>query len=137
MSEPEIRFGTGVWVRKGDLLLIGRRNSKHGDNTWCPPGGHLDEGESLEECARREVQEEAAIEIENMRDLGILMPDLNVELNALYKTQFYVAEWKAGEPVPLPSEYYEWRWVKWEEMPQPLFRPAKLFVEQYGNPLEI
>lgn len=137
MSEPELRFGTGVWVYKGDLLLVGRRKSVHGDNTWCPPGGHLDPGETIAECAKREVQEEAAIEIDELEDLGIEIADLNAELNAFYRTTFYRAAWKAGEPVVLPSEYYEWRWVRWEELPQPLFRPARLFVEQHGNPLEI
>lgn len=137
MSEPEIRLGTGVWVRKGDLLLIGLRNTESGKGTWCPPGGHVDPGEDHETCARREIVEEAAIEIDNLRDLGIVMPDLRADLNVLYKTTFYSADWKAGEPIPLPTEYDEWRWVRWEDMPQPLFRPAALFVEKYGNPLEI
>ena len=137
MSEPEVRYGTGVWVHKGDLLLICRRHSIHGENTWCPPGGHLDPGETLEECAKREVQEEAAIEIANLRPLEIMIDDYNEELDVIYKTTFYRADWKAGEPVVLPTEYYEWQWVRWEELPQPLFRPAALFVEQYGNPLEI
>ncbi len=137
MSEPEVRYGTGVWVHKGDLFLIGLRNTPSGTGTWCPPGGHVDPGEDHETCARREVMEEAAIEIENLQPLNVIMPDLNVEMNVQYYTTFYIADWKAGEPVPLPTEYDEWRWVKWEELPQPLFRPAKLFVEQYGNPLEI
>ena len=54
-----IFVGTGVIVE--DLegrILLGKRTD---NNEWCIPGGSLEIGESLEECAARELWEETSI----------------------------------------------------------------------------
>jgi 8-oxo-dGDP phosphatase len=40
--------------------------------TWFLPGGRMDPGESLTECVRREVREEAGLDVE---PLGLLYVD--------------------------------------------------------------
>ena len=44
----------------GGILLIKRKNPPPG---WAIPGGFVDYGESLEECARREAREETGLDI--------------------------------------------------------------------------
>lgn len=54
---PELAAGGLVWRRRGDgieVLVVHR--PKYGD--WSFPKGRLDDGESLLECALREVEEE-------------------------------------------------------------------------------
>ena len=41
----------------GEILLA------HNNNTYQFPGGHIDEGESLEHCLEREIKEETGIDI--------------------------------------------------------------------------
>ncbi|HEX6995608.1 MAG TPA: NUDIX domain-containing protein [Gammaproteobacteria bacterium] len=48
-----------------------RRTNVHGDGTWSAPGGHIDKGESLEQCAQREVFEETGVTIKNIRFLAV------------------------------------------------------------------
>jgi len=55
--------GVGVIICRNDTVLIGKRLSDHGKGVRSFPGGHLEYGESLEECARRETAEEAGVEI--------------------------------------------------------------------------
>lgn len=42
------------------IILVKRKNPPHG---WSIPGGFVDYGESLEECARREAKEETGLDI--------------------------------------------------------------------------
>jgi len=44
-------------------VLMGMRKNKHGDGTWCFPGGHLEMHETPERCAIRETFEETGIQL--------------------------------------------------------------------------
>jgi ADP-ribose pyrophosphatase YjhB (NUDIX family) len=47
----------GLVVRAGKVLLVQVENLK-GEIVWCLPKGHLEEGETAEQAALREVEEE-------------------------------------------------------------------------------
>jgi len=49
---------------KNNIVLIERSNPPFG---WALPGGFLDYGESLEDCARREAKEETGLDIRDLR----------------------------------------------------------------------
>ncbi|HEU5357581.1 MAG TPA: NUDIX domain-containing protein, partial [Gemmatimonadales bacterium] len=51
---PRPQLGVGVLILREGKLLLGQRRGSHGAGTWAPPGGHLDSGESVEQCACRE-----------------------------------------------------------------------------------
>ncbi|MBN2798133.1 MAG: NUDIX hydrolase [Deltaproteobacteria bacterium] len=50
-----------ILERDGQVLLIERRNPPHG---WALPGGFVDEGETVEQAARREAMEETRLEVQ-------------------------------------------------------------------------
>lgn len=53
-------------VRDGKVLLIKRAFAPY-QNLWTLPGGRMEAGETIEQCAIREVQEELALTIRNPR----------------------------------------------------------------------
>jgi 8-oxo-dGTP diphosphatase len=66
MCETKKHVTCGVRVliiNSNNEVLLGRR-SDHKDKFYAAPGGHLEYGESFEECAVRELYEELNIRIE-------------------------------------------------------------------------
>lgn len=57
-----------VFVMDADDHILLKKDPKRG---WELPGGHLDDGESLAECAVREVKEETGIDAEIVKMCGI------------------------------------------------------------------
>lgn len=53
---------------EGKILLLHRNTSKR--NQWEIPGGKIDDGESPEQTAKREVMEELGINVEIINKLG-------------------------------------------------------------------
>jgi ADP-ribose pyrophosphatase YjhB (NUDIX family) len=62
----EITRYAGVLVKCGDKVLLCKRNAKGlYPGMWSLPGGHLEDGETSMECAKREHFEETDIDIDN------------------------------------------------------------------------
>ncbi len=66
---PHIHPCVIVLVRRGEEVLLVRHRGR-GEGRYSLIAGFLDFGESLEECVRREVREEAGVEVINIRYLG-------------------------------------------------------------------
>lgn len=64
MEYPKV--GVGVIIEKNNKVLLQRRKNVLGDCYWSTPGGHLDFGETPDECAIREVEEETSLIIKNV-----------------------------------------------------------------------
>ncbi|MEK7464164.1 MAG: NUDIX domain-containing protein [Patescibacteria group bacterium] len=123
------KTGISVMVIKDGKVLLGKRKGSHGTGDYAFTGGKLEQGESFEDCAKRETREEAGIEINNVRFLRLL----NFKF---YDKHFVdvgvVAEWKSGEPKALEPEKCEgWAWYDLDNMPTPLFKGNVSSIEAY------
>jgi glyoxylase I family protein len=119
------RIGVGVFVLRDGLLLLGRRIGSHGAGTWALPGGHLEFGETPEQCARREVLEETGLELQDTRP-GPYSNDYFAAEGKHYVTLLVLARSVAGEPQVLePGKCAGWGWFKWSALPEPLFLPLE------------
>ena len=63
--------GCGVLVIQDGKILTGTRNDMSGYGQICGPGGHVEEGETPEEAAKREAFEEFGITCNDLQPLGI------------------------------------------------------------------
>lgn len=117
------RVGVGVLVVRDGRVLLGLRRGSHGAGTWAPPGGHLEFGETVEACARREVMEETGLALGAVRR-GPWTEDFFAAEGKHYVTLFAVAEWIGGEPRVLePEKCDAWAWHAWDALPEPPFAP--------------
>lgn len=58
-----IRAAGILFIVEGQALFLRRGNGGDHPNTWCCPGGQLEEGETAEQAALRETSEEAGIDV--------------------------------------------------------------------------
>jgi 8-oxo-dGTP diphosphatase len=129
MDEPKPKIGVGVLVYKDGKILMGKRINISGHGQYAGPGGHLEFGETIEECAARETKEEANIEIENIKviSLATLLFDGSTRH---YIDIGVVADWKAGEIQNLePTKREDWAWYELDALPEPLYSMELRYID--------
>lgn len=122
--ENRPKVGIGVVIIKDNKILLGKRKNAHGEGSWCYPGGHLEFGESWEECSRREVWEEVGIKIKKLR-FGTITNDIFENEQKHYITICMIADFESGEVQLMePDKCEKWEWFDWDNLPSPLFLPT-------------
>lgn len=133
-NDEKPKVGVAVCIVNEGKVLVGKRLGAHGQGTWCFPGGHLEYGESLEICARREVAEECGLKIKNVR-FATLTNDIHESENKHYITIYMLADWAGGQPKVLePHKMIEWQWFSWSKLPKPLFLAMRNLVKSGWKP---
>ncbi len=102
-------------VLDGEKLLLKRASRGISLGRWNAPGGNIDEGESPEECAVREVFEETGLRVKNLFSHGIMnfYLDGKEELSVkghLFSTREFEGEIRS-------SEEGEVRWFDADKLP--------------------
>lgn len=136
-EQKEINFqiiraaGGLVFNNKGEALFIFRRGK------WDLPKGKLDEGESLEECAVREVEEETGLKGVVLKDFLITTYHTYTEngKQILKESHWYRMEVKGIQQLTPQTEedITDIRWVKkegWNELTKNSFALIKKVLKK-------
>ena len=121
--------GVGVVFVREDRVFLARRQGAHGEETWASAGGHLEWGETLEECARREALEELGVTVGNLQFLcfsNIIAYDRH------YVDVEFLGDIGDQEPqLAEPEAFSESGWFPLDNLPEPLFVAARYALESY------
>jgi len=108
-------------VVKDDKILICKRSAeeKHVPGKWSPPGGKLEEQgrlwNALEKTARREVLEEAGVEVKDKMDFLVNNTFCHAEDNLPVAAIVFVCYYKSGRAKPL-EDTVDVRWISEDEL---------------------
>ena len=123
------RVGVGViFVREGRVFLA-KRHGAHGENTWASAGGHLEDGETFEECARREAMEELGVTVGELRFLCVS--------NIIAYGKHYVDIEFVGDidnqetRLMEPEAFDDCGWFNLDELPDPIFHAMRYALDSY------
>lgn len=126
-------IGVGVLVWRDGKLLLGKRINNDGSICWQFPGGHLEHGESVTDCARREVWEETGIKVSQLRHLGFTDKPFEVDQRR-YITLLVSCVHESGEVnTREPEKCDGWQWFDYPVLPSPLFLPITQFMAQQND----
>ena len=110
---PKVCVGVIIHNNENKIFLA---QSYKWQDSWCVPGGHLECGETLEQCAKREIKEETNLEIEQL--------ELVCTQEAIFSNEFhekrhfiffdYCAKLKSGN-IKLNDELKNSLWINPKE----------------------
>ena len=112
------RISVCLCIHKKGKILLHKRKGGNFNDTWAFPGGHLEFGESFEQCALRELQEEAG-------SIKTTPPEFwTISNNVVADKKHYIvifmkANWVEGEAeVKEPEKCHCWEWFSKKKIPE-------------------
>lgn len=132
-------LGVGVLVLKDNQVLLGLRNPDkvkasselQGQGTWTMPGGKVEWMETLEEAAKRELEEETSL---IATDLEIFSVSDDIKGEAHYVTIGFLAKDYVGEVKTMePETILEWKWFDIDDLPENMYMPSTKCIEKYKS----
>ena len=109
---PKICPAVIVLVTRGDEILL-QRNTHYKLKNWTLVAGFVDTGENFEDAVRREVREEASIEVKDIRYFGSQSWPFPSNIMVAFR-----AEYAMGDLVPDGEEVVESGWFDKEHLPE-------------------
>ena len=132
--ENYVSVGVGVIIHRGHEVLLLKRKNVHGAGTWSTPGGHLEYGETPEQCAIREVKEETGLDLEGVQFRAVTN-DFFEEEGRHYVTIWMEGQFPGGEAtLAAPDEASEIEWFAWTDLPETLFLPFQNLLNGHSYP---
>jgi ADP-ribose pyrophosphatase YjhB (NUDIX family) len=114
-ANPKPAAGTLVerWADGGDAaILLLRRVVEPGAGGWDLPAGYLDPGESAEEAAVRETREEAGLDVDLVRLVGVYTSRDGNAVSSIYLARMR----DPAAPVTVDAESDDHAWVTRAEL---------------------
>lgn len=126
-------------IHQGDRVLLGMKKRGFGMGRWNGFGGKVEKGEAIEEAARREVFEEASVDVTDLEKVGILEfewqgnPEV-MEVH-IFKAKYFIGEPTEGEE--MQPQWFDVKNIPFDNMWaddkywMPMFLDGKKFTGKF------
>lgn len=122
----EISAGGVVMHESNVLVIVPTRRAADGSLVLCLPKGHLDEGETNEQAATREVREETGATVELVSELGEVRYWYVRNRRRVAKSVFFfLFRYLSGDLSDHDDEVLEARWMPAAEAQKALSYPGE------------
>lgn len=130
-GEKQQNIGACVIVTnsQGSKILLGKRLNSYRSGWYGMPGGRLDVGEPLDECAKRELVEETAIMAKSVEFLGTIRE--NQGKYDFIHFVFKCNEYEGTVTLTEPDKCEGWEWYSLDNLPKPILPGHVSAIEVY------
>lgn len=131
MNHPKVGVGIIIQNAKKEIL-IGKRIGSHAPY-FSIPGGHLENGETFEEAAIKEVFEETGLTIKNPIVFGVTnnLRTYRQENKHFISINLFVNEFTGTLTLKEPEKCEGWNWYDPSEIPHPHFDASEFAIELF------
>jgi len=108
-NRPYLAVRAIISNESGDVLILKRAGTKHGNGKWCLPGGNVENGQTINEAVVREIEQETSLICKEIDFLFYLenLPSEESELHYINLAFRCTAEGK----VQLNHESSDYAWI--------------------------
>ena len=128
-----VRLVVYIFLEHNGKILLGKRKNAFGEGYYSTPAGHIDPGETVLECANRELLEETGIYAKYFEFIGVrLIGDYEIKGE---KAHEYIAfavkpkNWNGDPKLMEPNKIERWEWYSINNLPKPMFPPVPMLIE--------
>ena len=116
----------GIVFKNSEVLLVENARMNNPEEKWWGfPKGHLEEGESSEQAAVREVEEETGIKAEITGKVGQSKYVITKNNEKIFKAvTIFLMKYLSGETTPQIAEVSNVLWLPYEEAIKKLTYPG-------------
>lgn len=118
MSHPSRPFACDMMLIKNGKVLLIKRGLEPFLGQWAIPGGRIEDGETAEQCAIREMKEETGLDIEIEKLVGIYSDPARDPRGIIAAT--YLVK-KTGGKLIAGSDASEYGWFDLNDLPDLAF----------------
>jgi len=129
MDRPGVGIGVIIQNEHGQVL-IGRRKGSHSPY-YSIPGGHLENGETFEVAARKEIMEETGLTLHNLHIVALTnnLRTYRESGKHYVSVTFLCTEFEGVPKVMEPEKCESWGWYEMNHLPQPHFDASEMAVK--------
>lgn len=133
MADAKLEASIGVAVlvlnKERDKVLLGIRQGGFMPDWYGLPGGKTDLSETLEECAKRELAEEAGITADSLEYIGVVRDSRETYdfIHFGYLAKTYTGEIRTMEP----NKCKGWEWIPLDSLPEKILRGHAGLIQLY------
>ncbi|RZC34968.1 NUDIX domain containing protein [Asbolus verrucosus] len=110
---------TLVFLKRQGSVLLGLKTRGLGKGLWNGFGGKIEDGESVVNCARRELREECGLMASDLKQLGVVKYEADFEECAsivhVFTSSKFEGEEKASEEMN-PIKWYKYHDIPYMQM---------------------
>jgi len=95
-------------IHKDGRVLLGMKKRGFGAGRWNGFGGKVHEDETVEEATKREMKEECGLNVENLKEIGVLDFQFKKNPEEILQVYIYKTDCFSGEMIETEEMKPEW-----------------------------